>query len=553
MAAPETRKSPFEGSRETRLKRIAYLGWGSLVWDKQKLKIKGEWQNDGPRMKVEFLRQSERSGNPPKRYLSLVLSSRGSIVQGLWALADHASLESAKTDLWLRETPKERAGKWIYSWRSGEKAPKLVLDLEKWAKEKNIDAVIWTGLPPKWNGTNGSAPSKEEAVSWFKKQITDGEAAFAEEYVRCAPKQIDTEYRRAFVERLGWEAVEKPETVQRVKYAVAGAIAVGILALAVTAISVNKRTVNHVPEHPNATPALVAVTKRPEPQPQSTPVPPPVAQATPERKKLLSLAELTALDTPDEIMLQKNGPFFFKKGTMVTLIDETPLFFIKDFVRIGKKGEQLEVLDYRPEAKRIYCKSQASEGRVIAINFFDVHADRAQAQKIPAESLVHVEKVDGENVIVSLDGFAFILPIADTDLLARASKLRDRREIEAERSEAAERLAKGRMEKAQRLAAEREAAANRTVPNSESGSHFYGWTSISNGRSWNSAPESEKDDLCRRLATVSHKGNSAAFYKDALNALFNTDDPSVLRTSLDGATALIEASSSSLPLNQRNY
>ena len=38
--------------------KIVYLGWGSLIWNTKGLKTKGEWQNDGPLLPVEFARVS---------------------------------------------------------------------------------------------------------------------------------------------------------------------------------------------------------------------------------------------------------------------------------------------------------------------------------------------------------------------------------------------------------------------------------------------------------------------------------------------------------------
>ena len=88
---------------------------------------------------------------------------------------------------------------------------------------------------------------------------------------------------------------------------------------------------------------------------------------------------------------------------------------------------------------------------------------------------------------------------------------------------------------------------------SETRGSFTAWTKWSDGRTWNSAPESDKRDLCTRLASVSTRGNSANFYYDALQELYNTTDPKILAVSLEDSTKLIEAGSSALSPKMRKY
>ena len=176
--------------------RIAILGWGSLVWDPGELPIRREWFGDGPIVKVEFLRQS-KDGR-----LTLVLHESGTAVRSLWALMDLDSLESAKEALRKREWIPEDKKEWIGSWNAGNTAPDLIFGLPAWATARGLDAVVWTALPPKFQGKQ-KAPSDKQAVAYLA-GLQGATRDLAEQYVRKTPKQIDTAYRRVFEACLGW-------------------------------------------------------------------------------------------------------------------------------------------------------------------------------------------------------------------------------------------------------------------------------------------------------------------------------------------------------------
>lgn len=553
MPAASSSKSPFDPNKGPRLQKIAFLGWGSLVWDQQNLKTRGQWQKDGPELKIEFLRRSRRSTNPPQEYLSLVLDRSGTRVQSLWAIADHETLNGAKMDLWARETPTSKTGQAIHSWTRGQKLPKLIFDLDKWAEETGVEAVVWTGLECKWP-RNGQAPSKQEAIDWLKKLRDAGQAAFAERYVREAPEQIDTVFRRSFITELGWVPCPKDTEQRRKRCSLIAAAGCAVVFIIAIGIWLNRRPPQLDESHTTTPPPQLNVVNRvPE-----TITPPPIEDrpsvATPTPARRLTPSELTESDKPPTILLRKASPSFFKKGVVVTLKEDAPLFFEKQFLRTGKKGERFEVLDYRPETKRIYGRALMPDGKVIAVSFLEYRVGDDQATILPAGTGVRFEELVDDNALVSFEGFKFLVPISDTDLLDRATQQREQREVEARRRmQVEEQENRAREEARRQVAAQQERSSAPTPEPQQRSTTFGGWNSISNGRTWNSAPEGAKRNLCQRLATVTRKGNSAAFYYDALTSLFDTDDPYILNTSLDGATKLIEASSSSLPLSQRNY
>ncbi len=66
---------------------------------------------------------------------------------------------------------------------------------------------MWTNLGSSFGGTNGRTPTEREVVGYLR--ALEGEArAAAEEYVRRAPRQINTAYRRAIEKVLGWTPVD---------------------------------------------------------------------------------------------------------------------------------------------------------------------------------------------------------------------------------------------------------------------------------------------------------------------------------------------------------
>jgi hypothetical protein len=194
-----------EAHREEKL-IIACLGWGSLVWNPNGLPMQRHWFEDGPLVRAEFLRESDNGR------ITLVLHSSVPVpVRALWAILDATDPASAIDALGKREgMGKERRKRDIHIWKRDDESPPEILDLPLWAQARSVDAVIWTGLPPQFDGKEGTIAGPEKIIQRLSamsgKLLND-----SRDYIRYAPPQIDTPYRRKIEAALGWTPVKPPE------------------------------------------------------------------------------------------------------------------------------------------------------------------------------------------------------------------------------------------------------------------------------------------------------------------------------------------------------
>jgi len=183
--------------------RIVVLGWGSLCWERRGLRIRGDWQTDGPRLPIEFARVSaSRKGS-----LTLVLFPRSRRVRVLWTEMNFTTMGKAIENLREAEgTTKDNIG-WIdlHNPRNNNcKALRTALDvIKRWARKKNFDAVVWTDLSSNFRKKTKKRFNEDNVIAYL--QSLDGVASQkAEEYIRKAPRQTNTRMRYAIEERLGW-------------------------------------------------------------------------------------------------------------------------------------------------------------------------------------------------------------------------------------------------------------------------------------------------------------------------------------------------------------
>ena len=184
--------------------RIGCLAWGSLLWDPRTLQRAGVFRADGPRLPIEFSRVA-LDGR-----VTLVLDPFAEVIQTYWVLLAVNSLDDAVRDLGVREkiTP-EKWSSWIGLLSSGDRVENgesansgFRRPIADWLALQELDAVVWTALPPRMPDGEARHPNCEVLLAHLKS--LEGEARRrAEEYIRRAPAAVRTLNRARFESELG--------------------------------------------------------------------------------------------------------------------------------------------------------------------------------------------------------------------------------------------------------------------------------------------------------------------------------------------------------------
>lgn len=178
---------------------IVCIAWGSLLWKPHPLKLASGWHPDGPRLPLEFVRDSDDSPE-----VAIVLLEGARLVPTYWAYLATDNLDTARAMLGEREKITTERPDWIGSIPSVDGATEDAR-IKAWMAERHIEAAVWTALPPKFNARNGVVATADEVVACLDGREAEERKA-AEEYVRRTPSHIDTPYRRLIEAQLGWTA-----------------------------------------------------------------------------------------------------------------------------------------------------------------------------------------------------------------------------------------------------------------------------------------------------------------------------------------------------------
>jgi hypothetical protein len=186
--------------------KIAILGWGSLLWDKDPEfeEQHEDWQVDGPSLKIEFSRVSQKRNGA----LTLVLDMKnGSSCQVAYAMSKRKIPDDARCDLRNREgTTLTNIGFCFVDNSRKQARDEGVLEaICNWAVFKRIDVAVWTDLENNFLAkSNCRQPFSIEAALQHIQNLDSEGKARAAEYVWRAPAFVKTPLREMLQVQPWW-------------------------------------------------------------------------------------------------------------------------------------------------------------------------------------------------------------------------------------------------------------------------------------------------------------------------------------------------------------
>lgn len=177
--------------------KIVVLGWGSLIWNKGKLRLTTNWTACGPVLPIEFSRTSDDGR------LTLVIDERHGVdVPSRYAFSSLSDLDEAIADLQKREgTPfRNRIGfidvaRNLTCDRARAQHPVACERIRAWAEDQELCAVIWTAIGPRFQEKVGVPFSVDAAVRYLA-GLQEPTRTSALDYMRRAPADVVTPVRK---------------------------------------------------------------------------------------------------------------------------------------------------------------------------------------------------------------------------------------------------------------------------------------------------------------------------------------------------------------------
>jgi hypothetical protein len=199
-----------EASRELderQMKKIAVLGWGSLVWEPGGLNAAPKFASNGPLLPIEFCRVSDDG-----RLTLVIDETYGALCATYSAPSAIQDLDAAIDNLRLREGMPNARGIGFVETASGKQSdialqrhPEAVATIAAWATSNSYDAVIWTALASNFDEPDkGGEPFSVTAAIRYLETLEGRDAAkfaWALAYVRNAPPEVQTPVRQEVAKR----------------------------------------------------------------------------------------------------------------------------------------------------------------------------------------------------------------------------------------------------------------------------------------------------------------------------------------------------------------
>ncbi len=185
---------------------IVYLAWGSLYWNPDTLPIE-HWNYSSLELPLEFSRISDQG----KGRLTLVIDPLNGQNNKVWyAPSKLKNVNQAINALKNREKTVVKNIAYINlkanKRRVNNTHLELVKQIESWARNHQIDIVIWTDLQSNWKDIMHNNYTVEGAYKYFDKSDLEVRLKILE-YIYKAKNltQINTPFSRYFFEKLNEE------------------------------------------------------------------------------------------------------------------------------------------------------------------------------------------------------------------------------------------------------------------------------------------------------------------------------------------------------------
>jgi hypothetical protein len=190
-------------------KSIAVLTWGALAWDPGNLPLVHEdeehpesaWHEGGPELPIEFSRVAVDC-----RLIPVIDPAHGVPVPTMWARSRRNDLDAAITDLMRREGSSNPKRIGFVDVKEERHRCKLYMPMadpvKAWAREHEVDCVIWAELPSNFKDHTGREFSAEAAIQYLA-ELPRALKEQAKQYIDRNPACVDTPLRARLREQ-GW-------------------------------------------------------------------------------------------------------------------------------------------------------------------------------------------------------------------------------------------------------------------------------------------------------------------------------------------------------------